>query len=164
MHFSGSGQMARFKKNRRRFISQVTAPGAVFLCSRLLPAAKGVAPLRFVIVSDTHLGRKDNHSAERNWRKAISEINATDAEFVLHLGDVVDRGREAQYSVYTESRELLKKPIHEIPGNHDPVDLFERHIVRPIDRFVDYGGVRFLLFNNSLRDSHDGFISTRQLS
>ena len=145
-------------------MSQVTAPGAVFLCSRSLPAAKGVAPLRFVIVSDTHLGRKDNQSAERNWRKAISEINATDAEFVLHLGDVVDRGREAQYSVYTESRELLKKPIHEIPGNHDPVDLFERHIVRPIDRFVDYGGVRFLLFNNSRRDSHDGFISTRQLS
>ncbi len=148
--------------NRRQMLA-VTVAGSTQLCmSHQLLAADDLDVLSFVIVSDTHLGRKDNASAEKNWREAIDEINQQPGGFVLHLGDVVDSGREAQYPIYVETRKLLKKPIHEIPGNHDPVDLFKKYVAEETDRSVDYGGVRFILFNNAHNDSHNGFITGDQ--
>ena len=44
-----------------------------------------------------------------------------------------------------------------IPGNHDPQELFQRHLRASIDTAFDHQGVRFLLFNNSRTDSHNGF-------
>ncbi|MEZ5431211.1 MAG: metallophosphoesterase [Verrucomicrobiales bacterium] len=48
--------------------------------------------------------------------------------FVLHLGDVVDGGREEQYPRYLAGRKAITKTVLEIPGNHDPADLFQRHL------------------------------------
>ncbi len=141
----------------------LAAAGSVLICSTRIPAAEKLAPISFAVVTDTHLGRKDNLAAERNWKKAILEINESPSQFVLHLGDVVDQGREEQYTVYQKSLALLKKPIHEIPGNHDSPKLFAKHVVEKTDRSVDYGKVRFVLCNNSRRDSHDGFISKTQI-
>lgn len=154
-------EMAEF--NRRRMLATTAISGAAFTWSCRLPAADGLDVLSFVVVSDTHLGRNDNLSAERNWRQAINEINQSPGQFILHLGDVVDGGRESQYPIYAESRKLLNKPIHEIPGNHDPAELFEKNVIEEIDRSVDSGRVRFILFNNSRRDSHDGFITAKQI-
>jgi len=149
--------------NRRQWLAaSATGAGAALCWSLKLPAATGFEPISFVIVSDTHLGRNGNEASLKNWRKAITEINELPGSMVLHLGDVVDSGREEQYSVYLETRKLLKKPVHEIPGNHDPVDLFTKYVVEETDRAVVVGGVRFLLFNNAHRDSHDGFITSDQ--
>ena len=150
--------------DRRQVLMAGAAGGAAWCWSQRLAAADDLDPLSFIVVSDTHLGRKDNDYSEKNWRKAIAEINAQPGQFVLHLGDVVDSGREAQYPIYAETRKSLNKPIHEIPGNHDPADLFQKYVVEQTDRSVDYGGVRFVLFNNAHRDSHDGFITTRQIA
>jgi 3',5'-cyclic AMP phosphodiesterase CpdA len=147
---------------RRSFLAGSAA--ATLIGSWRLPAAEQLDEFSFVVVSDTHLGRQESKTPERQWRKAIDEINALPGAFVLHLGDVVDSGREPFYPIYADSRKGLDKPIHEIPGNHDPVELFERHIAAPIDRALDYGGVRFLLFNNAHRDSHLGFITTEQIA
>lgn len=146
--------------DRRAFLA--ASAGTVLIGTQRLPAAERLEEFSFVLVSDTHLGRQDSQTPERQWRTAIAEINGLPGEFVLHLGDVVDSGREPYYPLYAELRKTLKKPIHEIPGNHDPVELFERHIARPIDRAFDFGGVRFLLFNNSHNDSHLGFITAEQ--
>ncbi len=129
-----------------------------------LPAAEGIEEFSFEIVSDTHLGRNDNISAERQWGGAITELNEAKGKFVLHLGDVVDGGREPQYPIYAAARKRLKKPIYEIPGNHDPHELFEKHVRTPIDSAFDHGGVRFLLLGNAHRDSHDGFITPEQIA
>lgn len=148
---------------RRTFLATAAAS---YAWSRTWPvaAAAEIDEFSFVIVSDTHLGRNDSDSAERQWRAAIDEINQGPGEFVLHLGDVVDGGRPAHYPRYAELRKSLTKPIHEIPGNHDPRELFEQHICRTIDRSFDHRGVRFLLFNNSRTDSHLGFITPAQLT
>lgn len=148
--------------NRRHLLTLSAAAGATVCLSYRIPAADDIDPMSFILVSDTHLGRKDNESAERNWRKAVSECNAQPANFILHLGDVVDAGRKTQYPIYAETRKLLNKPIHEIPGNHDPLDLFTEYVAARSDRSIDYGGVRFILFNNSRRDSHLGFITDQQ--
>jgi len=120
--------------------------------------------LSFVIVTDTHLGYHDNNSAAKLWQKTAAEINQSPGSLVLHLGDIVDGGREEQYPIYLESRRLIERPVHEIPGNHDPEDLFRRHIREKTSLVVELGWLRFLLLNNARRDSHDGFLSDEQLT
>lgn len=117
----------------------------------------------FLVVSDTHVGRNNNESAARQWERTAREIEAARGDFVLHLGDIVDGGREDQYAVYKRSREVIRKPVYEIPGNHDPVEAFQRHLRRDVDIAFEHQRVRFLLLNNSRRDSHDGFITAEQL-
>lgn len=148
--------------DRRSFLAGTA--GLIALGSCKLPAAEGLDEFSFVIVSDTHLGRQDSRAPERQWKAAIAEINEAPGDFALHLGDVVDQGREPQYPLYAELRKTLKKPIHEVPGNHDPVALFEKHIAAPIDRAFDHAGVRFVLFNNAHTDSHLGFITPEQIA
>lgn len=149
--------------SRRTVLATAAATGAGLLLSTPIIGAEKIEPFSFLIISDTHLGRNNNKSAEKNWRAAIAEMNDMPGEFVLHLGDVVDSAREEQYPVYVESRKSLKKTIHEIPGNHDADDLFTKHVVEKIDRSFDHNGVRFVLFGNAHRDSHNGFISPKQI-
>jgi len=149
--------------DRRTFLASATG-GVVLLTTQDVPAADSLEEFSFVIVSDTHLGRQDSQTPERQWRQAIQEINELPGDFVLHLGDVVDMGREPQYPLYAEIRKEFNKPIHEVPGNHDPRELFEKHIHSPIDRAFDHRGVRFILFGNAHTDSHLGFITPEQLA
>lgn len=147
--------------DRRSFLGCLA--GSLVLSSKALAATRTLPEFSFQIVTDTHLGRADNNAAERQWKRAAEEINAAPGAFALHLGDVVDSGREAQYPVYLDIRKTIKKPVHEIPGNHDSVDLFTKHIRPQIDMSFEHGGVRFVLFNNSDRESHMGFIKPPQL-
>ena len=152
--------------NRRNFL-QIAAFGAAgwaFQPGCLLAAKKPLPKVSFLVVSDTHLGYRDKTSAARQWEKTAAEIAKSPAELVLHLGDVVDGGREAQYPVYLKTREQIRQPVHEIPGNHDPQTLFEKYLRKPVDTSVDHHWLRFLLLNNARRDSHDGFLSNAQLN
>jgi 3',5'-cyclic AMP phosphodiesterase CpdA len=149
------------KLRRREFL--VGLGGSVILTSRALAETRTLPEFTFHIVSDTHIGRQDNEAALKQWKATVAELNAASGAFVLHLGDVVDSGREAQYPVYLDVRKTINKPVHEIPGNHDPQDLFAKYIRPQIDTSFGHGGVRFVLFNNSDRESHMGFIKPPQL-
>ena len=150
--------------NQRRRSFLAAAGGFVWLGARRIAAADMLEEFSFIIVSDTHLGRQDDLAAERQWRAAVAEVNAAPSDFILHLGDIVDGGREPQYPIYAETKKELNKPIHEVPGNHDPHELFEKHIRTPIDTSFDHGGVRFLLLGNAHVDSHLGFITPDQIA
>jgi 3',5'-cyclic AMP phosphodiesterase CpdA len=146
---------------RRGFLACV---GAGVVVSNLRQSDAAALPeLSFIVVSDTHLGYRDQDSAAKLWNRTAAEIAGAEGDVVLHLGDVVDGGREPQYAVYLEGRKAIRKPVHEIPGNHDPQELFARHIRKAVDTAFDHKGVRFVLFNNSRFESHDGFISPDQM-
>ncbi len=147
--------------HRRGFLGGLA--GSLVLSSRALAATRTLPKFTFHIVTDTHIGRQDGNTPLKQWNAAASEVNAAPGAFVLHLGDVVDSGREAQYPVYMNVRKTITKPVHEIPGNHDPLDLFAKYIRPQIDMSFEHGGVRFVLFNNSDRESHLGFIKPTQL-
>lgn len=125
--------------------------------------AADLEPLSLVVVSDTHLGYRDQNEAAEIWARAAEEISAGPGDLVLHLGDVVDGGRAEQYPKYLEIRQRIRQPVHEIPGNHDPEELFRQHLRDPVSTAIDYQWLRLLLINNSRRDSHDGFVSAEQL-
>ena len=146
--------------------SAVVVGGPLLLRPRCLWAAGAseLPALSFIVVSDTHLGYHDQPRAARQWKATAKEIDKAAGELVLHLGDVVDGGRESQYPVYLETRKLIRKPIHEIPGNHDPEKLFAKYVRRQIDTVVELKWLRFLLLNNSRTTSHDGFLSEEQLA
>jgi 3',5'-cyclic AMP phosphodiesterase CpdA len=156
---------ARRDCSRREFLNCAwTGLGTLVLAPAcLLGAESKREPLKFCVVTDTHLGYKDQTAAERQWRTTAAELAKAEGEFVVHLGDVVDGGREEQYPVYLDIRKTIGKPVHEIPGNHDPQELFEKHIRKAVDTVVDQRWLRLLLLNNSRRDSHDGFLSVAQL-
>lgn len=122
-----------------------------------------VPEFSFVVVSDTHLGRDGQKSAAELWTKTAAEIEAAAGDFVLHVGDIVDSGREKQYDVYKDIRKSIRKPVYEIPGNHDPQELFAKHVRRNVDQSFDHRGIRFLLLNNSRFGEIDGFISREQI-
>ena len=150
--------------SRRQFLRTLGPAAALLLhphCLRAAAAPRG--EIAFVVVTDTHLGYRDQEKAERLWLKTAAEIARAPGAFVLHLGDIVDSGREAQYPKYLAGRELIGKPVHEIPGNHDPQELFQRHIRPEVDTAVEHEWLRVLLINNSHRDSHEGFIAPPQL-
>jgi 3',5'-cyclic AMP phosphodiesterase CpdA len=150
--------------SRRLFLSAAAASaGTVLVHSQALADADSLRKAKFIVVSDTHLGHRDQPTAEAQWKQTAAELTKAEGQFVLHLGDVVDGGRESQYPLYRAARETIGKAVHEIPGNHDPQPLFEKHLVRGVDRVVEDDWLRVLLLNNSRTDSHDGFLSGRQL-
>lgn len=118
----------------------------------------------FAVVSDTHLG-KGGEGPAKGLAQVVEEINASAAELTLFLGDLVDTGakNEAQYPEWLKIARGLKKPFHAIPGNHDPVELFEKHIRAETDCAFDHKGFRFVLFNDSDPKSHDGAVTPEQL-
>ncbi|MFT3883403.1 MAG: metallophosphoesterase [Gemmatales bacterium] len=130
----------------------------------LQASSKSIPQFSFIVVSDTHLGRAGKDDAAKQWKQTAAEIQTAKGDFVLHLGDIVDGRREAQYPVYLETRHTIKKPLYEIPGNHDTHELFAKHIRKNVDMAFDHQGVRFLLINNSRPDSVNGFISKEQIN
>ncbi|MDA1050279.1 MAG: metallophosphoesterase [Planctomycetota bacterium] len=159
--------MSRSREPRtlsRRATLKCGVASAILWPTCLQASAASREELSFVIVTDTHLGYRDQDSAAKLWQKTATEINQSPGNLVLHLGDIVDGGREEQYPIYLESRRLIQKPVHEIPGNHDPEDLFRKHIRENPSTVVEHGWLRLLLLNNARRDSHDGFLSAEQLT
>lgn len=151
---------------RRRLRSAIgPGLGAMVLRSFPLPAAaRKLSEVSFLVVTDTHLGYQEKAAAEQQWRKTAAEITQAPGAFVLHLGDVVDGGREPQYARDLEGRTRIAMPVHEIPGNHDPQALFQKHLRQEVDRAFEHEWLRVVLLNNSRPESHDGFISPEQIT
>jgi len=151
--------------SRRHFLRTLgAATTSLLLRPACLHAATVRAQISFIVVTDTHLGYKQSDGAEKLWRKTAAEIGRAPGAFVLHLGDIVNAGVEAQYPNYLEGRKLIGKPVHEIPGNHDPQELFQKHIRPEVDTAIEHEWLRVLLLNNSHTDSHEGFLTPEQLA
>jgi Icc-related predicted phosphoesterase len=160
------GAIAMTKKitTRRKVLSSITCGATLaFSPTCLANYNRPLSKLSFLVASDTHLGYKNSTTAEKRWSQAVAELKSTTGDLVLHLGDVVDGGREDQYAVYLREREKIGKPVYEIPGNHDPLDLFRKHIRRQIDVAIDHKWLKFVLVGNAHTDSHHGFLTDEQL-
>ncbi len=148
---------------RQLLAAAITTAGSCVLSPQCLRGQERLPRLSFIVVSDTHVGYREKDAAARQWEKTAGEIARADGDLVLHLGDVVDRRQESQYPIYLAAREKIGKPIYEIPGNHDPPELFGKYIREAIDTVIEHQGVRFLLINNAHVDSHDGFLRDDQI-
>lgn len=158
---------SHLSNERRRFLfaTATVISGTTAIPLGLATETRTAFPaLKMIIVSDTHLGYRDQDHATSQWEKTVTQINQLPADMILHLGDIVDGGREEKYPVYLQARKKLDKPIYEIPGNHDPHALFQKYIRPSIDTVVELQWLRILLLGNARPESHDGFLSSDQLS
>lgn len=80
--------------------------------------------MRIAQITDSHLlgpgvlwkGRVE--MAEK-LQAAVARLNAIGPDLVVHTGDLVDGGGEAEYGVAAEILSALKPPLRLLPGNHD---------------------------------------------
>jgi Icc protein len=127
------------------------------------PGSADPYALRFVQISDTHIGfhKEANPDVVGSLRRAIAEINALPQApaFVVHTGDVSHLSRPEEFAL---ARELLKEirvdRVHTVPGEHDTIDegvtgylKFFDHDGKGVAWYsFDQGGVHFVALNNVL--------------
>jgi len=152
---------------RREFLRSVGAGAVLLLGGRRAFAAEEASrpELTFALVSDTHLGRRGSKSPAKWMRQAVEQINDSPADFTIFLGDLVDSGakREGLYPEWMTIAKTLERPFYSVPGNHDPERFFRKHVRAETDYTVDHGRFRFVFFQNSRVDSHQGTVTPEQL-
>lgn len=153
---------------RRGFLRTVGAAGAAVALGGCQALHRPQAPkpdLVVAVLSDTHVGKDGSEAPARQMAAAIREINASPAEFTLILGDLVDHGEknETLYAKWNQIARGLRQPFYAIPGNHDPPELFTKHVRPETDYVVDRGAYRFVMFHDSDPSTHDGAVTARQV-
>jgi plastocyanin len=121
---------------------------------RLAPA--GAGPLRFVQISDSHIGfdKPANTDVIATLREVVGKIKAgADAPaFVLHTGDLTHLSRPAEFDTVEQVLSELSAPVFYVPGEHD---VLEDEGKRYLERFgkgtrgagwysFDHGGAHFV--------------------
>lgn len=125
---------------------------------------------RFAVMSDAQFVARDPDSdIVASARRTLAEIKASDPDFVIINGDLVDEGAPADLafarSVITE--ELGDSlPWHYIPGNHEVmggnIDNFVSEFGDPYKSF-DHKGTRFITLDTSSLKLHDGGLDQLRL-
>ncbi|MEV6993050.1 PQQ-binding-like beta-propeller repeat protein [Streptomyces sp. NPDC093228] len=116
------------------------------------PANDPDSPLRFALVTDTHVNVGSPQTTQ--WLTQVwASIAARTPDLVLHCGDITDTGRPDEFDRYAEilPPELHGK-MHYSPGNHDvrwdPSAKEEYHShFGPAPYSFDAGGVHFIGFD-----------------
>jgi 3',5'-cyclic-AMP phosphodiesterase len=90
------------------------------------PMAHGAGALRFVQISDSHIGfdKPANTDVTATLRAAIAKIKA-DPEppaFVLHTGDLTHLSKPAEFDTLQQVLSDLSVPVFYVPGEHDVLD------------------------------------------
>jgi 3',5'-cyclic-AMP phosphodiesterase len=90
-------------------------------------AATGPGTLRFVQVSDSHLGFTGaaNLDVAATFGAAINQVNALgfEPDFVMHTGDVTHLSLTAEFGQAKEMMSDIQTPrVFTVPGEHDTID------------------------------------------
>jgi 3',5'-cyclic-AMP phosphodiesterase len=141
------------------------------------PAAAPARPdLRFVQISDSHLGFKGpaNTAVEQSFTDAINQINALpyQPDFVIHTGDLTHLSTPAQFDQVKQMMTGLKTgQVFTTPGEHDSVDdtgqkyrqAFGKNAKGEGWYSFDLAGVHFVALVNTLSLEKLGHLGTDQL-
>jgi len=117
--------------------------------------------LRFVHISDTHLGPAEDFELWGQRRSAMLEalverVNALpfQPDFVLHTGDITQDASDDAYALAFSALKKLKAPLYCLPGNHDYAPALERAWRgepsgrERMDYCEDIQGVRLLAYDS----------------
>src|SRR6266851_2004102 len=109
-------------------------------------------PLRFAMVTDTHVGVARAVSAARLSR-VYAAIARLAPDFVLHCGDITDTGLPDEYDLYQQAvPAALRGRVRRVQGNHDvrwdstAKGLYREHF-GPAPYSFDAGGIHFIGFD-----------------
>ncbi len=139
-------------------------------------AASDPTALRFVQISDSHLGFAGpaNTAVEESFADAIGQINALPDEpaFVMHTGDLTHLSTPAQFDRVKQMMTGLRAGhVLTVPGEHDSVDDHGQKYRAAFGAGTrgdgwysfDLGGVHFIALVNTLSLEKLGHLGTEQL-
>lgn len=132
-----------------------TATAEVTPTSTLTP--ESALEFTFAVCGDS----RDNPSV---YRRLLEAVMADGSEFLIHLGDLVNVGTEAEWQNFQDTMAGFTLPFYPVAGNHDglqgKLDGFLQYSGAPAAHYsFDRGAVHF-----SLADSHNGGISASELA
>src|SRR5689334_5817895 len=121
-----------------------------------VPIAHGAGALRFVQISDSHIGfdKPANTDVAATLRAAIAKIKA-DPEppaFVLHTGDLSHLSKPSEFDTLQQVLAELSVPVFYVPGEHDVLEDDGRSYLQRFGKGThgagwysfDQGGVHFI--------------------
>ena len=85
----------------------------------------GESIFRFGILADLHFG---SAHGEIMARAAIADLNNSDVDLVIQLGDITDHGDRDEFDLATKALAELEVPVTTMMGNHDVYSLKEERI------------------------------------
>ncbi|MCC7519795.1 MAG: metallophosphoesterase [Verrucomicrobiae bacterium] len=133
-------------------------------------ATDGAPRFTFAMASDSHIGAaKKTSKYTQQWATTVEEINEFHPAFTLFLGDLVDFGEKpehhAHYATWMETAKKLTAPWLAVPGNHDPVEVFQKYIAKETDAVHDHQGLlRAITFHDAQPNpKHDATATPAQI-
>jgi Icc protein len=132
--------------------------------------------MRFVQISDTHLGSTPDYAVRGNqslrYLKAlVHTINNLPfaPDFILHTGDVADDASEAAYKLAKPVLDTLKYPIYYLVGNHDSATAMQRVLLgktnpaERLDYYVEIAGIGLAVYDSHGPVDPAGTLTAQQL-
>jgi predicted phosphodiesterase len=141
----------------------VTATPAALVPSVLPVAAVEPSPTAGERDTFTFAVCGDSRDNARVYRRVLDAVAASDAEFLINTGDLVNKGTETQWRDFREIMAGFPLPFYPVPGNHDGLDgSLEGYLASSGAPAAHYsferGPVHF-----TLADSHNGGITAAEL-
>lgn len=92
----------------------------------------------------------DTRSGDAVFTKLLSQIEASGADFIIHLGDLVYHGYSGEFEAYQELIDAVPMPLIAVRGNHEIASgtATFAHYIGAEDWTFDYGGCRFVGLDN----------------
>jgi predicted phosphodiesterase len=135
---------------------EVTSTRTVTPTATPTPVSAGPA-LIFAVAGDS---RDDPEMYER----VLASVMADGSQFLVHTGDLVNKGTEAQWQAFQEIMADFTLPFYPVPGNHDGLE-------GKLDGYLTYSGAPAAHYSFdhapvhlTLADSHNGGISAGELA
>jgi predicted phosphodiesterase len=105
--------------------------------------------LKFALISDSH----SNHT---DLQRVVDQINRSDLDFAIHLGDSTNTAYGMEFDLFADIIDDLRIPYFVVKGNHDAIGMGDE-IFRKLfgaDNFAfTFKGVKFLIINNLRENS-----------
>ncbi len=106
----------------------------------------------------------DSRDGPDVYRRVLAAVTDDGSEFLVHTGDLVNNGTEAQWQAFEELVEGFTLPFYPVPGNHDGLNgQLEGYLAYSgapaVHYSFDRGEIHF-----TMADSHGGGISAAELA
>jgi 3',5'-cyclic AMP phosphodiesterase CpdA len=106
----------------------------------------------------------DSRDNEEVYQSVLASVAASEARFLIHTGDMVNRGTAGLWEAFRQSMAGFSLPFYPVPGNHDgllgKLDGYLAASGAPAAHYSFYYG----LLHFAMADSHNGGVGASELA
>ncbi len=139
-------------------------PAAAVTVARVAAATATATASPTAVPSLTFAVAGDSRHNPEIYGRVLAAVAASGSEFLVHTGDLVDKGTEDQWQTFEQSMGGFPLPFYPVPGNHDglggELDGYLAHSRAPAAHYsLDKGPLHLVM-----ADTHNGGVSAAELA